>query len=76
MISGLVVHFSEDKSLANTALLEITEQKNIDIGIQSERRLPIVVEADSIESSHKMTDWLFELEGVCHVDVTYVHLDE
>ncbi|PHS13987.1 MAG: hypothetical protein COA78_06285 [Blastopirellula sp.] len=76
MISGLVVHFSEDESLTNAALIEIKAKANIDIGIQSERCLPIVVETDSIESSHKMTDWLFELEGVSHVDVTYVHLDE
>jgi len=76
MISGLVVYFSRDCKLAEAAKLSIGQQAALELGPQEGRRLPLVLETTTSSESQDLTDWLKDLDGVEHVDVAFVHLEE
>ena len=75
MISSLVIHLDLDEGLANEAIVSIAAEQCIEIGARHESRLPIVLECATPTRSQEITDWLIELPGVTHIDVTFVHLD-
>lgn len=77
MISGLVIHLSttEDK-LAKEALQAIAQHPDFELGPRTNSLQPAVLETETSDESQQVTDWLRDLPGVAHVDVTFVHLDE
>lgn len=76
MISGLVVHLTGDKALRDAAIHAMQRRSGLELGEQSGRRLPVVLESDGKKVAEDTTEWLKELPGVAHVDVTFVHLEE
>ena len=76
MVLGLVVHLSPGEQSVRETLAAIDEQPAIEPGVLHGSRLPVVVEAADSADSHRLTDWLHDLNGVVHVDVTYVHFGD
>jgi nitrate reductase NapAB chaperone NapD len=76
MIGGLVVYLAQDDSLAQQATSAMREQPGLDLGEQTGRRLPAVVESMESQTVEETTDWIRNLPGVVHVDVVFVHLEE
>ncbi len=76
MISALVIHLDLDERLARDATSLIEATSAIEVGSRHANRLPVVLETATPAESQKLTDWLIDLPGVTHVDVTYVHLEE
>ena len=76
MISGLVVHLTNEIKVAENALAMIVENSAIEAGELQGCRLPVVVEADDTEEMHGLTDWLAGLPGVEHVDVAFSDVEQ
>ena len=76
MISGLVIHLSHDEALSEGATSEIQKRGGVEMGDQVGQRLPLVVESTETTTASETAEWLKNLTGVVHVDVTFVHLEE
>jgi hypothetical protein len=76
MISGLVANLTADAALALSALQAIRQHPALELGPQDGRRLPLVLETATPGESHQLSEWLYELPGVEHIDVAFVHWDD
>ena len=76
MISGLVVYLTSDEGLDDEATREMQSRAGLEIGERIGLRLPVVVESTDKDTAADTTEWLKNLPGVAHVDVTFVHLEE
>lgn len=76
MISGIVIHLSADETQNGTAVRMMSARSGVELGKRVDRRLPMVVESTATASVDETTEWLRNLTGVLHVDVTFVHLEE
>ena len=75
MISGLVIHLSSDKTLRSQALAEMQRRSGVELGDRMDMRLPVVVESTADCSAKETAEWVKNLPGVVHADVTFVHLE-
>lgn len=76
MISGIVVHLTCDRDLAEQVATLLRNQVGLDLGEQVGNRLPAVVSSTETQSAEDTTNQLRNLPGILHVDVVYVHLDD
>lgn len=76
MIVGMVAHLSREHDAFEQALREISGNAAFEIGEHHTNRIPLVLEAADLRRVHDETDWLKDLPGVQHVDVTFVDLAE
>lgn len=76
MISGLVVRLSTDSQMADGAIRQICGETSIQIGVRRETNLPIVLETKTPGESRDVTNWLADLPGVAHVDVTFTCFED
>ena len=74
--NGLLINLSDDKSMSEAAIAEMTACQKIEIGERNERWLPIVVEADGVGDSHDIHEWIENLPGVVAVDVIFASVEE
>lgn len=75
MISGLVAYLSGDPKQKDDVLAAVVKVPALEAGQLFEHRLPVVIEAEDVQQSHDLTEWLRNLPGVDHVDVAFVHLE-
>jgi hypothetical protein len=76
MISGLVLYLNRDEAIWSETLDALTAQAEIAVGQRYESRLPVVVESSDGSNARDLTQWILDLPGVDHLDVTYVDLEE
>lgn len=76
MISGLVIHLANDEKLRNEAMAAMRKRVGLEVGDQIGHRLPLVIESAKSVSVEDTTDWLKNLPGVVHADITFVYLEE
>lgn len=75
-ISGLVITLSGDGQEAAQALAWLEADARITLGARDGRRVAAVAETPSVRADRDLWDEVHALEGVEHVDVTFVGLDE
>ena len=75
MISGLVIHLSDNAALRRQALADMQRRTGVELGDRMDLRLPVVVESTEDCSAKETAEWVKNLPGVVHADVTFVHLE-
>ncbi len=76
MISGLVLYLNRDQGLWEETIAELEGHDAVELGERVHARLPIVVDATDGSHARDLTQWILDLPGVDHIDVTYVDLEE
>lgn len=75
-ISGLVLITEPDTRRAAEALARIRRDPRFTLGPPNGRRIPIVLETASQDEDREGFHWLTGLDGIAHVDVVLVGIDE
>ncbi|MFT5525044.1 MAG: hypothetical protein ACI9G1_000911 [Pirellulaceae bacterium] len=76
MISGLVLYLNRDAGLWDETLDELGGHDQIELGERVQARLPVVIDSSDGSGARDLTQWILDLPGVDHIDVTYVDLEE
>lgn len=74
--SGLVLTLADDPVLRAAALAELGRDPRIVVGEATGLRLPIATEASDLHAAEALAEALGHLDGVCFVDVVFVHFEE
>ena len=75
-ISGLVLITESDARRAGSALARVRADHRFTLGPPNGRRIPVVLETASQDEDRDCFHWLTELDGIAHVDVVLVGVDE
>ena len=74
-ISGLSIVLSPDAQCAEQACEAIGREPRIEVGERQGARLAIVSETQSTDEDKQLWNWLWDLPGVAHVDVAFIHFE-
>jgi hypothetical protein len=75
-ISGLVITLSDTACAADTAMAALAGRSEIELGPRHDRRLAATAETGSPDDDRRLVKWIADLDGVAHVDVVFVGLDD
>ncbi|MGM0577855.1 MAG: hypothetical protein ACQEXJ_19165 [Myxococcota bacterium] len=75
-ISGLIATLDSDARRAEDAVAALSEHPAVEVGERSGLRLPLVLDTPSWREDRTVYRWIEALDGVLHVDVACVWLDE
>lgn len=79
-VSGLVITIEQGKDAETKVIEALGKDQRFTIGPRQEGvdggRLPVILETDTRVENRAAWEWLNALDGVVHVDVAYVQLDE
>lgn len=75
-ISGLSIVLSPDAQHAEQARAAMGADPRLELGEQNGSRLAVVSETQSTEEDKQLWNWLWDLPGVAHVDVAFIHFDQ
>ena len=69
LITGMILSLSPRETARTSALSQLRERGDIELGEFAESRLPIVLESPDMGSQRADIDWIQHLDGVDHADV-------
>lgn len=75
-VKGLLITLDQDPEKAASALSLLTARKEVELGEQKEKYLPLVIDTGTEQAGKQLQRWIESLDGVYYVDTVFASVEE